>query len=189
MVGAAMFVTVASITSRASASSTSARIAHIRRLERRTVTRPGSVKVVMRNALLGYVRGAPPGRPLIPPTNVAAPIRHRRPGFFPLATLAGSERCGQAGGQRGPREQGGLQRVVEIGLARPGGEAGLVGRRQLVPPAAVAPVDQVQRGVVPELAVPAVVGRVAGGPVQVGRGADRLGRHPVKTGTPSPSTV
>jgi hypothetical protein len=55
MVGAAMFVTVASITSRASASSTSPRIAHIRRLERRVVTVPGSVKVVMRNVLLGSV--------------------------------------------------------------------------------------------------------------------------------------
>src|SRR5207249_3304113 len=46
MVGAAMFVTVESITSRASASSTSPRIAHIRRLELRVVTVPGSVKVV-----------------------------------------------------------------------------------------------------------------------------------------------
>jgi hypothetical protein len=54
--GAAMFVTVASITSRASASSTSPRIAHIRRPERRVVTVPGSVKVVMRNVLLGSVR-------------------------------------------------------------------------------------------------------------------------------------
>ena len=58
MVGAAMFVTVASITSRASASSTSPRIAHVRLLERRAVTVPGSVKVVIGNVLLGSV-----GRP------------------------------------------------------------------------------------------------------------------------------
>ncbi len=58
MVGAAMFVTVPSITSRASASKTSPRIAHIRRLEWRVVTAPGSVKVIMRNVLFGSV-GAP----------------------------------------------------------------------------------------------------------------------------------
>ncbi len=42
----------------AHADSTSPRIARIRRLELRVVTVPGSVKVVMRNVLLGFV-GAP----------------------------------------------------------------------------------------------------------------------------------
>lgn len=37
------------------------RIAHIRRLERRVVTMPGSVKVVMRNVLLGSVGAPLPG--------------------------------------------------------------------------------------------------------------------------------
>src|ERR1700761_7232332 len=82
MVGAAMFVTVASITSTASASSTRPRIAHIRRLERRVVTVPGFVKVVvvMRNVLLGSV-GAPLLGGLIPPTNTSDPIRHRLRNF------------------------------------------------------------------------------------------------------------
>jgi hypothetical protein len=64
-----MFVIVASMTSRASASRTSPRIAHIRRLERRVVTVLGSVKVVMRN-VLPLPRGALLGG-LSPPLRTA----------------------------------------------------------------------------------------------------------------------
>src|SRR6202044_3268662 len=88
--------------------------------------------------------------------------------------VLGSKRDGKPRGRRDPAEQGGLQRVIEVRLALPGGAAGEVLRGQFVAPASQPVVEDVERRVIPEPLIPAVVGRVAGGRVQVGRGADGL---------------
>src|SRR5580693_1181934 len=130
MVGAAMFVTVASITSRASASSTSPRIAHTRRLERRAVTVPGSVKVVIRNVLLGSV-GVPllgdlstPLRTPLTRSDTACEITFQTSGASPSGTHGDTDETGQHSyAEKGADHLGDEGVVVGLGQAGYGDRA------------------------------------------------------------------
>ena len=75
----------------------------------------------------------------------------------------------QGRGERQPRDERRLERVVGVRLALPGGAARPVVRRQLVAPGAVLGVAEAGVDVLPPDLVPAVVRRVAGRLVQRGR--------------------